>query len=807
MRQKSFRKKARAHLAVLCLGIAPQVLLPPGRAFAAASFWLPVPSQLHPGSWFSDANWIGGIPKVGEGAVIGNGSIAQINASASTNTLVLESYVATSSTVELQPGGSLSVPGGITLGTTIGGPRGRLLFNGSTNLIGPISMNGSGSSLEAYVTGTVSNAITIGQNVEAYFDASAGAALILAGPMAGGRATIREYGTTIFAGTNATTGDTGIIAGATLQIGNGGTTGSLGSGKVNNEGTLRFNRSDAVTVSNAVIGAGALVKAGAGILTLSGQNAYSGATSVTSGTLNVTGSIAPSAVTVQSGATLSGTGTVGSTTVAGSGTLAPGNSIGTLTVNGNLTLAAGSIYSVEVSPTAADRIVASGTASLNGNVAASVGSGAYNFGQRFTILTAMGGVSGSFGSLTGVPAYLKGQLSYDAGNAYLTLSPNSLAPLVSNTTANQGKLVAAIDAAVTLGAAPGTGFQALYALSGPAMNSALDQISGQVGANTVNAVGQASLSFLNMTAQGGSGGGNFAPGSAFHDADAPHRAQLGAGATRVWGSAYGGHVGLSADAASGAASLSSNNFGFIGGLDLAWDKGLLTGVTVGLGRQNFSSGNGTGSSDDIMIGVYARKDFGPLYVTAAFGYGSHHIETLRVITVSGTDVLQGQQNADDYGGRLEAGWRMALDDQYRLSPYFAVAAESFETPAYAERALSGASTFALSVAARSSSLGRTELGSGLSRDYETENGVLTADLRLAWAHQLDDLPLTQASFQSLPGASFLVTGVRPASDTALLGAGFRVQNRSGLFFGFKGESQLGAGTTILEGMGHLGWRW
>jgi uncharacterized protein with beta-barrel porin domain len=95
----------------------------------------------------------------------------------------------------------------------------------------------------------------------------------------------------------------------------------------------------------------------------------------------------------------------------------------------------------------------------------------------------------------------------------------------------------------------------------------------------------------------------------------------------------------------------------------------------------------------------------------------------------------------------------------------------------------------------------------LSRDYETENGLLTADLRLAWAHQLDASPITLASFQTLPGSSFLVTGVRPASDTALLGAGIQVQNRSGFFFGFKGETQLGAGTTILEGMGHFGWRW
>ena len=69
-----------------------------------------------------------------------------------------------------------------------------------------------------------------------------------------------------------------------------------------------------------------------------------------------------------------------------------------------------------------------------------------------------------------------------------------------------------------------------------------------------------------MTGQGGGDTGSFAPGSAYGSADAPHRAQLGAGETRVWGAAYGGHVGLSADAASGAAGLSASNVGMIGGV-------------------------------------------------------------------------------------------------------------------------------------------------------------------------------------------------------------------------------------------------
>ena len=47
------------------------------------------------------------------------------------------------------------------------------------------------------------------------------------------------------------------------------------------------------------------------------------------------------------------------------GTLAPGNSIGTLTVNGNLTFNAGSTYTVEFSPSAADRTNVTGAATLD----------------------------------------------------------------------------------------------------------------------------------------------------------------------------------------------------------------------------------------------------------------------------------------------------------------------------------------------------------------------------------------------------------------------------------------------------------
>jgi uncharacterized protein with beta-barrel porin domain len=480
-------------------------------------------------------------------------------------------------------------------------------------------------------------------------------------------------------------------------------------------------------------------------------------------------------------------------------------------VLGNLTLASGANYVVALTPTTATQASATAGASLNGTLTANFASGAYAINTRYSVLTAnFNGITGTFASFSAptAPGYVKPVLSYDAFHVYLTLQPVSLGPLLPGANANQAAVISAIDTAVLAGALPPSGFGSLYNLSGPALAGALDQISGQIGPNIVNGVGQNFLSFLSMTAQGGDGGhGSFAPGSAYGDADAPHRAQLAPGAVRVWGAAYGGHVGLSGDPASGAASLSSSNVGFVGGADLQLDDHLLAGATLGAGSQRFASGNGTGTSDDYMLSLYGRAYIDAAYVTAAFGYGWHQVKTLRVVTVSGTDVLQGRMNADNFGGRAEAGWRVTLDDQYALSPFVAIAAERFSTPAYGEAALSGTSTFALSYAAHAGTLGRSELGARIQRNYQMEDGLLAADVHAAWAHQLDDQPFTQASFQALPGAGFQLAGVRADDDTALLGLNLEVQNSDGLFFGVRGEGQFGARTTILEGMGNLGWRW
>lgn len=86
-----------------------------------------------------------------------------------------------------------------------------------------------------------------------------------------GNTAITKVGTQtwILTGSNTYTGLTTVSNGA-LQIGSGGTTGTLGTGVVTDNATLVFNRSDAVSVGNGITGTGSLVQLGAGSVTLTG---------------------------------------------------------------------------------------------------------------------------------------------------------------------------------------------------------------------------------------------------------------------------------------------------------------------------------------------------------------------------------------------------------------------------------------------------------------------------------------------------------------------------------------------------------
>jgi fibronectin-binding autotransporter adhesin len=122
-----------------------------------------------------------------------------------------------------------------------------------------------------------------------YSPAIGGSTNLIVGPVGG-----NPMSTVILTNNNTTYTGTTTINSGTLQIGNGGTSGTLNpnSTMVIN-GTLAFNQTDTVTQGtefNSVLsGLGGLTKAGSGTLILnSTQNSYSGPTTITAGTLKLT---------------------------------------------------------------------------------------------------------------------------------------------------------------------------------------------------------------------------------------------------------------------------------------------------------------------------------------------------------------------------------------------------------------------------------------------------------------------------------------------------------------------------------------
>jgi len=105
-----------------------------------------------------------------------------------------------------------------------------------------------------------------------------------------------------------------------------------------------------------------------------------------------------------------------------------------------------------------------------------------------------------------------------------------------------------------------------------------------------------------------------------------------------------------------------------------------------------------------------------------------------MITLPAVDTLNAGFIATSWGGRVEGGYKIAWAP-VNLAPYVAFQAQSFSTPNYSETSASGNNEFALSYAARTGSIERSELGSWLSKNYLlADNAVMATFGRAAWAH-------------------------------------------------------------------------
>lgn len=92
-------------------------------------------------------------------------------------------------------------------------------------------------------------------------------------------------GAVVIASASGYTGVTRINEGS-LQLGNGGVLGTVGSASIINNGNLAFNRTDVISAGYNISGSGSLTQAGTGTVSLTGTNTYTGATHFNAGTVS-----------------------------------------------------------------------------------------------------------------------------------------------------------------------------------------------------------------------------------------------------------------------------------------------------------------------------------------------------------------------------------------------------------------------------------------------------------------------------------------------------------------------------------------
>ena len=142
-----------------------------------------------------------------------------------------------------------------------------------------------------------------------------------------------------------------------------------------------------------------------------------------------------------------------------------------------------------------------------------------------------------------------------------------------------------------------------------------------------------------------------------------------------------------------------------------------------------------------------------------------------------------------------------------LTPYAAAQVIATRLPAYAETVVSGTNAFALSYLAKNVTAPRTELGLRSDKSFAVNDALLTLRGRAAWAHDFNPLSAASATFQALPGASFVVNGAAGAHDAALTTVSAELKWLNGISLAATFEGEFSAVTRSYAGKGVASYRW
>jgi uncharacterized protein with beta-barrel porin domain len=398
---------------------------------------------------------------------------------------------------------------------------------------------------------------------------------------------------------------------------------------------------------------------------------------------------------------------------------------------------------------------------------------------------------------------------------------------------NPTNVAAGLDKFTNAGGTLPTGFLNLLSLTPNTLVASLSQLSGENNTDAQQGAFELMNSYLSLltdpfatdrVSNGGALGfapeqpitrgaglpnaivsGSSAPPKTFAVLDQPH--------WESWGAAFGGSSTNRGDATVvGSHDSTSNVGGLAAGADYRFSRDTLAGFSLAGGTTswNLAGGLGAGSSDALLVGVYGSHKFGAAYVSGALTYANYRMSTSREVTVAGSDSLQANFNAQNFGSRLESGYRMPAQWSVDITPFAALQLQTFHTPGYGEIATNASSNqFALNYDARNATDVRTELGARADKVWQLANAdSLELFGKAAWAHDAVSDPQLSASFIGLtPVASFAVNGAAPAHNLALLTGGAEWRLASGLSVRAKLDGELSDRTVTYAGTGQLRFAW
>lgn len=305
----------------------------------------------------------------------------------------------------------------------------------------------------------------------------------------------------------ASIGASPVLSGGTLVLLSGDSSSTAFS--VTSASTIQNPTTGSATLSGVFSGTGSLTFTGTGTTIFTGTNTYSSGTTVASGTLSVAGSSPTGTgdVYVASAGTLMGTGTISGNLSVG-GVLKPGNSPGYLVASSKVSMNTGSTYQQDIAglvqASSATPVGATGYysllsvggqftihsgATLTPRLAnlfsaneSGYGSAIYvpALGDRFRMVTATGGISGRFSTLT-QPAELATGTQFVAfynvnssNSLDLAVTPISYSTTLSTSTTNAKAVASVLDQLLGVNKT-GT--------ASAAQDSLLDAVAGQTAAS------------------------------------------------------------------------------------------------------------------------------------------------------------------------------------------------------------------------------------------------------------------------------------------------------------------------------------